>query len=92
VIWTKPFLSGEKNMSHTIANLEYHHFKYNQFRHPGDVHIHYFGAATLSFADGIRTEAGDVFEIEMKEFGAPLRNTLGAKSPESFAYGGVAIL
>jgi hypothetical protein len=92
VIWTKPFLSGEKNMSHTIANLEYHHFKYTQFRHPGDVHIHYFGAATLSFADGVRTEPGDVFEIEMKEFGAPLRNTLAAKSAESFAYGGVAVL
>jgi len=28
----------------------------------------------------------------MKEFGAPLRNTLGAKSTESFAYGGVAVL
>jgi hypothetical protein len=92
VIWTKPFLSGEKNMSHTIANLEYHHFKYGQFRHPGDVHIHYFGAATLSFADGIRTEPGDVFEIEMEAFGAPLRNTLAAKSAESFAYGGVAVL
>ena len=92
VIWTKPFLSGEKNMSHTIANLEYHHFKYTQFRRPGDVHIHYFGAATLSFADGIRTQPGDVFEIEMKEFGAPLRNTLAAKSPENFAYGGVAVL
>jgi hypothetical protein len=92
VIWTKPFLSGEKNMSHTVANLEYHHFKYTQFRRPGDVHIHYFGAATLSFADGIRTEPGDTFEIEMKEFGAPLRNTLGARAAESFAYGGVAVL
>src|SRR3954466_16015873 len=91
-IWQKPFLSGEKNMSHTFANLEYHHFKYTQFRRPGDVHIHFFGAATLSFADGIRTEPGDTFEIEMKEFGAPLRNTLAAKSAESFAYGGVAVL
>ena len=27
-IWEKPFLSGEANMSHTIANLEHHHFKY----------------------------------------------------------------
>jgi hypothetical protein len=46
----------------------------------------------LSFADGIRTEPGDTFEIEMKEFGAPLRNTLGARAAESFAYGGVAVL
>ena len=64
VIWEKPFLSGEDNMSHTIANLEYHHFKYDLFRNPGDVHVHMFGTATLSFADGIKTEAGDVFEIE----------------------------
>ena len=56
-LWEKPFLSGEANMSHTIANLEHHHFKYAVFRQPGDVHIHMFGTATLSFADGIRTEA-----------------------------------
>ena len=74
VLWEKPFLSGEDNMSHTIANLEYHHFKYELFRNPGDVHVHMFGTATLSFADGIKTEAGDVFEIEEAQFGAPLRN------------------
>mgnify|MGYP000544173807 CR=1 FL=1 len=49
-------------------------------------------AIRLSFADGIRTEPGDVFEIEMKEFGAALRNTLAKKSAEDFAYGGVAVL
>jgi hypothetical protein len=75
-IWEKPFLSGEANMSHTIANLEHHHFKYQLFRSPGDVHVHMFGTATLSFADGIRAEAGDVFEIESAPFGLPLRNQL----------------
>ena len=53
VIWEKPFLSGEANMSHSIANLEHHHFKYAQFRRPGDVHVHFFGTATLSFSDGV---------------------------------------
>ena len=91
VIWRKPFLSGEANMSHTIANLEYHHFKYGLFRRPGDLHVHFFGTATLSFGDGIRTEPGDVFEIEMAEFGAPLRNRL-APAASGFAYGGVAAL
>jgi hypothetical protein len=91
VIWRKPFLSGEGNMSHTIANLEYHHFKYGLFRRPGDLHVHFFGTATLSFGDGIRTEPGDVFEIEMAEFGAPLRNRL-APAASDFAYGGVAAL
>jgi hypothetical protein len=88
VIWKKPFVTGEANMSHAIANLEYHHFKYGLFRRPGDIHIHFFGTATLSFADGIKTEAGDIFEIEMAEFGAPLSNRL-MPAATSFHYGGV---
>ena len=75
-LWEKPFLSGEANMSHTIANLEHHHFKYALFRQPGDIHVHMFGTATLSFADGIKTEPGDVFEISAPDFGLPLRNAL----------------
>ena len=76
VIWEKPFLSGEANMSHTIANLEHHHFKYALFRRPGDVHVHFFGTATLSFNDGMKAIPGDVFEIEVDAFGRPLRNAL----------------
>jgi hypothetical protein len=76
VIWEKPFLTGEANMSHTVHNLEYHHFKYDMFRRPGDVHVHFFGTATLSFSDGIKTLEGDVFEIEAPRFGLPLRNPL----------------
>jgi hypothetical protein len=76
VLWEKPFLSGEKNMSHTIANLEHHHFKYGLFRQPGDVHVHMFGTATLSFADNVRIEPGDLMEIEAPDFGLPLRNPL----------------
>ena len=81
VIWEKPFLTGEANMSHTLANLEYHHFKYDGFRRPGDLHIHYFGTATLSIADNVKTEDGDVFEITAAPFGAPLRNPLKAVKP-----------
>ncbi|MFO1201803.1 MAG: AraD1 family protein [Tabrizicola sp.] len=76
ILWEKPFLSGEANMSHTFANLEHHHFKYGIFRQPGDLHVHYFGTATLSFADGIKTQPGDTFEISVPDFGQPLRNTL----------------
>lgn len=76
VVWEKPFLSGEDNMSHHLANLEAHHFKYSSFRRPGDIHVHFFGTATLSFADGVRTQAGDIFEIEAEPFGLPLRNCL----------------
>jgi len=76
VLWEKPFLSGEANMSHSLANLEAHHFKYGLFRRPGDVHVHFFGTATLSFSDGIRTEPGDVFEVAAAPFTLPLRNRL----------------
>lgn len=74
VIFEQPFLTGEANMSHAIANLEAHHFKYPYFRRPGDIHVHCLGTATLSFAAGIRVEPGDVFEISAPEFGLPLAN------------------
>jgi hypothetical protein len=74
IIWEKEFLSGQSNMCHSIENLEYHHFKYNQFLRPGDVHIHFFGTATISFADGVRTQLGDTFEITVADFGEPLCN------------------
>ena len=83
MIWEKPFLSGEDNMSHTIANLEHHHFKYDLFRQPGDIHVHMFGTATLSFADGIKTEPGDVFEISEPQFGLPLTNSVAWDKAET---------
>src|SRR5450631_2052736 len=75
-IWTKPFLTGEANMSHHVSNLEHHHFKYALFRRPGDLHVHFFGTATLSFADQVKAQDGDVFEIEAPPFTLPLRNPL----------------
>jgi hypothetical protein len=75
LLWERRFLTGEANMSHSIENLEYHHFKYVQFRRPGDVHVHFFGSATASFSDGIATREGDTFEISLPGFGEPLRNT-----------------
>jgi hypothetical protein len=74
--WEKAFVSGEQNMSHSIANLEYHHFKYGLFNRAGDVHIHFFGTATLSVADNITVLAGETFEIEAPVFGPALRNRL----------------
>jgi hypothetical protein len=85
VIFEQPFLTGETNMSHTVANLEAHHFKYPWFRRPGDIHVHCFGTATLSFAAGVRTKKGDVFEIEAEPFGLPLRNPLDVGKREKIA-------
>lgn len=73
-VFDEPFMTGETNMSHSIHNLEHHHFKYDIFRQAGDVHVHMFGTATLSFAKGLVVEDGDMFEIEANDFGLPLRN------------------
>jgi hypothetical protein len=80
--WRGTFSSGEANMSHAIANLEHHHFKHALFRRPGDVHVHYFGAAALSCSDGFATRAGDEFEISVPLFGRPLRNRLTHQAAE----------
>ncbi|WP_348698736.1 AraD1 family protein [Duganella fentianensis] len=80
--WEKAFFSGEQNMSHTLANLEHHHFKYPLFKRAGDVHIHFFGTATLSVADNIVVQPGETFEIEAPQFGPALRNKLSVYATE----------
>jgi hypothetical protein len=80
-VWEKPFLSGEANMSHSIRNLEHHHFKYDLFRRPGDLHVHFFGTATLSFSEGVTTRPGDVFEIAAAPFHLPVRNPIAIDAP-----------
>lgn len=85
VLWQDDFLSGEANMSHTIANLEHHHFKYGVFRRPGDLHVHFFGTATLSFSHGIVPRVGDVFEISAAPFHYPARNPLGLAAAQPVA-------
>ena len=77
-IWQDRFATGEVNMTHSIANMEHHHFKFPGFRRPGDVHCHFLGTATLSFAAGIAAQTGDRFEIESPTFGRALRNQLAA--------------
>jgi len=84
IIWEKPFTTGEKNMSHTLANLEHHHFKYAAHRRPGDVHIHFLGADAFSFGDGIELADGDEMELSLNGFGRPLKNSLRVMAgPES---------
>jgi len=75
-IWETKLASGERAMSHSLANLEHHHFKYAQHRRPGDVHIHFFGADHFSFRDRLRLQDGDVIEVSFAGFGRPLRNQI----------------
>jgi hypothetical protein len=75
-LWKGELISGEANMCHSIANLEQHHFKYANFRRPGDVHVYYYGASGLSCSNGVTPRSGDVFEVACPVFGKPLRNPL----------------
>jgi hypothetical protein len=75
-IWSQQILTGEKEMCHSLANIEHHHFKFEVHRRPGDVHVHYFGACSLSFGAGILLEQGDWMEVAFGNFGRPLRNFL----------------
>jgi hypothetical protein len=74
--WCQPIASGEEEMSHSLRNLEHHHFKFELHRRPGDVHIHFLGAHSLSFGQGIELKDGDVMEIHFDSFGRPLRNAV----------------
>jgi hypothetical protein len=74
VVWQKAIASGEANMCHSLANLEHHHFKFEQHRRPGDAHVHFFGADAFSFGEGVQLQDGDVMEVSFEGFGRPLRN------------------
>lgn len=75
-VWSQEICSGEQRMSHSLANLEHHHFKYPQHRRPGDVHVHFFGADAFSFGAGLELQDGDVMVVAFQGFGRPLRNAI----------------
>jgi len=75
-IWSKKVATGEENMCHSLANLEHHHFKFEGHRQPGDVHVHFFGAHSLSFGEGIVLSDGDWIDVRYEGFGRALRNPI----------------
>ena len=82
-IWSKEIASGETEMCHSLANIEHHHFKFDGHRRPGDVHVHYFGAVSLSFGDGLQLADGDIMTVQWSGFGRGLRNPLRIESPNA---------
>ena len=84
-LWSQGFATGERNMSHSLANLEHHHFKYPAHRRPGDAHVYFFGADVFSFSEGLELKDGDVLQIELAGFGRALRNPVRIdRSPPQF--------
>ncbi len=50
-LWSAQIATGEKAMCHSLQNLEHHHFKFENHRVPGDVHVHFLGAAALQLRE-----------------------------------------
>lgn len=81
-IWQKSIETGEQNMAHSLANLEHHHFKFEGNRVPGIVHVHFFGAHSLSFGEGIELADGDWMQVRFEGYGRPLRNPVHVQKKE----------
>jgi hypothetical protein len=75
-VWTSSIRTGEKNMAHSLQNLEYHHFKYAAHRLPGQAHVHFFGADAFSFGHQVALQAGDIMCVNWQGLGRPLHNSL----------------
>ena len=85
VLWSRDIRTGEAAMCHSLENLEHHHFKSENHRRPGDLHVHYFGADAFSFGAGIRLQARDVMRVEFHgENSAPSFQPAFQSSPLSF--------
>lgn len=76
VRWSADIKTGEKNMAHSLENLEYHHFKYPGHRIPLQAHVHFFGADAFSFGNKIILEEGDLMQVAWENMGRPLQNPL----------------
>lgn len=75
-VWSKNIRSGQKNMAHSLENLEHHHFKYPNHRVPLQAHVHFFGADAFSFGEHIQLQEGDVMNVQWLQLGRTLKNPL----------------
>lgn len=76
VLWSADIKTGETNMAHSLANLEYHHFKYADHRQPLQGHVHFYGTGAFSFGAGIKLQTGDEMKVHWEGMGRPLVNTI----------------
>ncbi|HVG16204.1 MAG TPA: AraD1 family protein [Chitinophagaceae bacterium] len=75
-LWSARIHTGEQNMAHSLANLEYHHFKYADHRQPLQAHVHFFGADAFSFGAGVKLETGDEMQVHWEGMGRALINPI----------------
>ena len=80
-----PIKSGEEYMSHSLSNMEYHHFKYDIHRLPGDLHLHYFGTSQLSYSTrDWKFNTGDKIIISSNEYEGSLKNEVKKVNSKDF--------
>jgi len=82
-VWSKKIRTGEAEMCHSLQNIEHHHFKFDEHRRAGDIHVHFFGADCLSFGEGVRLANGDVMQISFEGYGRPLKNAVRIEAKAS---------
>ena len=75
-VWSSKIWTGQTNMSHSVKNLEHHHFKYAAHRRPATFTSISSGADAFSFGEGVALEAGDLMQVSFPDLGRPLRNVL----------------
>lgn len=81
-VWSTNVRTGEKNMAHSLENLEYHQFKYKSHRIPLQAHVHFFGADAFSFGNGIKLQDGDLMRIQWNGMGRALQNPVKISTQE----------
>ncbi|HEY1023403.1 MAG TPA: AraD1 family protein [Flavisolibacter sp.] len=81
-LWSASIRTGARNMAHSLANLEYHHFKYADHRQPFQAHVHFFGADAFSFGAGIQLTDGDEMQVHWQGLGRPLINKVNVEAGE----------
>jgi len=68
-------LTGENHMSHSLENMEYHHFKHEIFNSPLISCVHTLGTSKISFSSKRSPlQDNDLIEIGFEGFGEPLVN------------------
>lgn len=78
--WSAAVQTGEKNMAHSLENLEYHHFKYPAHRIPLQGHVHFFGADAFSFGNQVLLENNDLMTVHWEGMGRALKNPVSASN------------
>jgi len=69
-------LTGEEHMSHSLDNIEYHHFKHDIFAYPNIACVHTLGTSKISFPNRPQFKDQDKTEIGFEGFGEPLVNVV----------------